>query len=413
MPIFGKRATISLKNLRDAQNANREHVNKIWYLAFGLYIATAWLNCTVLQFDSYPMGNVIERVVQAAVIGLVFLSFIANSPGISRCVIVLATVLFAFIVWRVCKEGSVFWIALFAVTAAEFDYKMLSKIVISVLIAVFLVSTLPILFGAATANFRIRSDNGLVRNSLGFLHPNNLGAALALLSVAFSVLKFREFKSRYLLLYVLLGAFALFVPGSRTATVLIALTGLLWAVISVAKNRINWKICAVAAFAVFLVSLIGSLWLMFAFGELGTVGVFLNKALSSRPYLANLYYESSGITLFGNSFVDGPFVTNDGKIVEFLVDNAFDHVLLRSGLISFVLIFGMTGALYFKFILKKNDPEVIFGITLFMLYGISERAACQIEFNYLLIALAFVFEGSASLSIARTRLCSLFGKGAV
>ena len=44
--------------------------------------------------------------------------------------------------------------------------------------------------------------------------------------------------------------------------------------------------------------------------------------------------------------------------------------------------------------MKREDGLVIiFGLTMFMLMGICERAACQIECNFLLIVLSSVFEG--------------------
>lgn len=368
-------------------------VDVFYYTAFTLYSVTAWLNSTVFQFSAFPLGEAIETIVQALVIALVFLSVAAKRPSLSRGLISLAIVTLAFVVWRISKEGGLFWASLLIVGAPEFNRCKLSKIVICVVIGVMVISTVAVLIGLFPMNIRVRSENGVIRNALGYLHPNNLGTAMSALAIAFCILRFDCFRLSYVPMYILLAVFTYLVPASRTASVLIVTTGFLWLVSSLAKGKVGESSFMVALFLIFAISLLASIIAMIAYDSLGDIVALLNKALSGRPYFAKRYYDASGITLFGYSFPNGPFLINDGETVDFLVDNVFEHVLLRYGMVPFIILFGMIALTYITYMKREDGLVIIFGLTMFMLMGICERAACQIECNFLLIVLSSVFEG--------------------
>ncbi len=389
------------KTLSHVSTAICGAVNKysmiLFYLAFALYSATAWLNSTVLQFSNYPAGETIELIIQLIVIATTLLLIMFREVSFLSKLIRLVLVAVGFVVWYIAKEGSLFWASLLIVSAPEFDPEKLSKLTICVILATIALSSLVVLLGIFPMSVRVRSDNGAVRYALGFLHPNNLGTALATLSFAFCVLRFNSFKVHYIPLYLLLAMFTYLVPVSRTAAILIVVTIFTWTCY-VFTNRRKLRIpYAVILFALFVMALGASLVIMFGYDSLGSLVAPLNKVLSSRPYMAKKYFDESGITLFGYSFANGPFVNNDGKVVNFLVDNAFDHVFLKDGLLPFLGLFGMLAAVYIKGIINHEGIEVVFGLTMFMLMAITERGACQIECNYLLVAIAFVFDGNRLL----------------
>lgn len=363
-----------------------------FYFAIILYSVLSRTGMTVFQLIGYPHGDMVENLLQLVVLVFLFAAILFRDFSRPRQLATVGAIVFGFIVWRVSKEGWFFWTLLFIVSAPEFDYRKLSRIALAVSAAIILITTLVVLLGLYPMNITVRADNGVVRNALGFIHPNSLGIELATLGIAFCVLRFDSFRLVYVPAYILLALFTFYVPVSRMSAILILVVVALWACLNLLSKRGMQAAIAVALIALFALSLLASLVVMFAYNNLGGLTTVLNKVLSGRPYYAHLYYEKAGITLFGYPFSDGPFVNVDGKLKEFLVDNAFDHVLLRYGLISFLGLFGSSLLLYIDAFRKKSDFAVAFGFTMFMLMGICETAACTVDRNYLIIVLPFIIE---------------------
>lgn len=363
-----------------------------FYASFFVYSFLSWVNLTQFQLVRYSFGNALENAIQLFVLVFLTISFSVSSFPVRRKLISAVLVLFGFLVWRISREGWLFWTCLFIACAPEFDQKKLSKAVILILLTILAVSTLTVLLGFFPAEIVVRSDNGVVRNGLGFLHPNSLGLALSVLGIAFCVLRFESFRLAYVPVYLLAAGFVYFVPVSRTSALLIVFTLVLWFAFSRTMNS-KWKkyiICA--CFAMFLTSIALSLVLMIMYDGTDGFIAIVDKLLSGRAYFANQYFEASGLKLFGYSFLDGPNFVADGVDTGFLVDNAYDHVLLRYGIISFLLLFGAIAALYIKAIRTPFDAALLCGLTLFILMAISEVFACRVECDYLLISLAFIFD---------------------
>lgn len=375
---------------------NAQRANAFYYTAFVLYTAASWINLTVFRFSGWSTGAIVESSIQLVILGLLCAALIFRPSLQSRQIISICLILAGFVIWRVSKEGWLFWTCLFIVCAPEFDQHKLSKIVICVVLITIAVSTLPIVLGFAQMNEMVRSDTGTPRNALGFLHPNNLGLAFSVLAIAFCVWRFESLKAVYVLLYVAMAAFVYLVPASKTAAVSIIATLAVWLTVSMMEKK-KWRKYAIYVMAgISLAAMLFSLLVMIVYDNSGIFTVLMNKLLSGRPYYSHQYYAASGIRFLGNSFSDGPVLMADGVKTSFLVDNAFDHVLLRYGLLSFILLFGAIAVVYGKALVARIDLSLVCGLTLFMLMGVTEAFVCRVECNYLLISLAFVFGTNSS-----------------
>lgn len=375
-----------------------------YYAAFALYSAVSWIDATVFCLSEFPAGALIEGAIQAVTLFLLMLTYFFRTTSRLRQIISALLVILGFAVWRISQEGWLFWTCLFVLCAPEFDCKKLSKIVVYTIGAVLVLSTLSVAAGLFPAQVMVRLDNGVSRNALGFLHPNSLGLAFSVLAIAISVQHFNEFRILYIPVYLCAAVFVYLIPVSRTSAISIVLDLAAWIIASEAEKKGHRNLVLVILCVVFLLSASLSLLLMFLYDDSGSFTVLMNKVLSGRPFFAKQYFDASGIRLLGYSFADGPTLISDGESVRFLVDNAFDHVLLRYGVIPFSLLFGSVAILFAKAFFNKVDLSLICGLSMFMLMGVTESFACRVDCNYLLISLAFIFGESIS------KLCSSDGQ---
>jgi len=384
--------------------------NKCYYLAFGIYSVISWINLTAFHFSGFEGGEIAEHLIQMIVLVLLACSFILKKASAAQRRVNVAVIAASFVVWRVSAEGWLFWTCLFIMCAPEFNVRKLSKITSLSVLCVLLASTIAVVSGFIPMMTVIRSDNGCLRNALGFLHPNNLGLAMSVLSIAFCVYRFENFQLLYLILYALAAVFVYLVPVSKTASISIIFVPLFWAFIISMQKRGRRSTASAVAFSIYMLVLLSSLTMMLVCNDSGIITDILNKLLSGRPYFARQYYDASGIRILGNSFANGPVQIVDGKEVNFLVDNAVDHVLLRYGLFSFVMLFGAIAMLYYRSLRQCVDMTIVCGMTCFMVMGITESFACRVECNYLLISLAFIFWQQETLCKSETKSPELISK---
>ena len=115
---------------------------------------------------------------------------------------------------------------------------------------------------------------------------------------------------------------------------------------------------------------------------------WLDSLLSGRLSLSNVYYQDHMPGFFGYGYEDGTVYIANGDEKTFVVDNMFSHIMLRYGMVAWLILTFMLVALYLKAYKEVYFGPQLFGITLFLIYGFSETLGCRIECNYFLISLS-------------------------
>ena len=235
------------------------------------------------------------------------------------------------------------------------------------------------------------THSGLIRFSLGFTHPNFIGLLVLLIGVSLSVLLMREH------LWVCIAVITMLTVGnyslshSRSSIVIsFVLVTLLLVFTFVTNQRAQRIINVILVCAV--VGCIGlSYYSMIFYDANSEVWQAMNGMLSGRLSLAHQYYSMYSITLFGRNYsAYTPFITDfAGQPVDFLVDNAYAHLLLRYGLIPTLLFLTAYLAVLIKLIRRSNrGNEVFLVLIVFAFYALVETYGFRIVSNYMLVALA-------------------------
>lgn len=369
-----------------------------YYLAFGLYALSCFLNGTTFESVlGLPLEVFSDGVHILVLVPLIF-KFASQRASIRGWVFAIAVVFVGFVSWRASDQGFLFWLALFVVCSDGVNVRVLAAISLGV-VASMLAITILSAFGGVIEN-RISVRDGEIRYAMGFLHPNNFGAQILMACTSMAVIRFG--KNPLPLVPVLFLAFLLnyFVANSRTCAYLCVLLAVLVYTFYLAKERKVRKRLSVVFVAIIVGVILTSLYFMVAYDASNTVHVALDSLLSGRFRWSHAYYELQPLTLFGSSFEGfAPIYWSNGVPSSFVVDNAYAHLVLRFGIIpSGIFLFGYL--VLVAFLVKQECWDVVlFGVVLMAIYGFTEVAGIQVECNYFLTAMGteLLFGGSGFL----------------
>lgn len=163
-----------------------------------------------------------------------------------------------------------------------------------------------------------RIDKIITRKSLGFAHPNVF--MVEYVGMCFSLLLIQKKNKIIYILLMVVTSLLFYLTQSRTE--FYVLMAALLAMLFLNKrldNSISKSAKSILVLSPLFLLLISSLLIVYSNNQ------FLNLHLSGRPVLYRQFFDSSGITLFGN-----PSLEND------MFDNGYLQMFLSKGLITFI-----------------------------------------------------------------------------
>lgn len=303
-----------------------------------------------------------------------------NREQIIRVGIVLAITLTASLVSR--TSATLTYIIIIYL-AKDISFERIVKVdLLLISTFVFLIIALN-LFGLISGTVLLRLSTDTQRNSMGFSHPNTLGAASFLWIANFLYLK-RNQKGFYK--YILSTTICIviyLITNSYTPLIV----SLIFIIALVARDIIEKKHVASRTF---LRVLFGSI----AFATLlliiylwnnpnvltGGLSTFRSRFLGSQKYL-KVY----GVKLFGNKIAIGLSVYLPGLGMRYgYLDNGYIRILVELGILFFTVFFYY----YLSYLInaiKERDSFLLIYAFVFLIYGITEKTAFSLSFNIFLI----------------------------
>lgn len=252
-------------------------------------------------------------------------------------------------------------------------------------------------------NVLIYRNDGSIRSSLGFEHPNKLGLNIMILLADYLYITKNSKNKEHKLLDVFVILISLisiyFVSNSRSALVcvLILLIYILFekSIINHLYSKKIIKGIFKTAFIFFMILSV-SLGLLFP-KNIGIVNK-INKMSSGRVYYTSYYLKKYDINLFGNKLVQkNKEYTSDNNILYFPFDNGYANLLLTYGLIISILL----AYLFYKMLnelFKTKNYLLATIIFMFLIYGLMETGFININTNIYLLALANIFYDKTKLN---------------
>ena len=357
-----------------------------YYIAFSLYSIGAFFQLTSFSEVLGIQKDLFVAVLQdAALLLLIYKFFTGKTSVLGWCVIILA-VFIGFLSWQLGDEGYFFWLVLFVVCSDGIEIRRLAQITLCIVASLTIITVVSCNFGIIENRVFRRADT--VRYGWGFRHPNYFSAYLLLFCICFSVLRFGKNPLPDMMLICGALVVNLAVLDSRSSAILSIMQMALLFIFYTVKTRRGRRIWSIVFFCGMFLAISLSLYFMIGYDPGNSLHMRLNNLLSLRPSLAHGYYSMQSLTPFGADFSEfEPIYWENGQPAKFIVDNAFAHLVLRSGFISAAFFFSAVAALMINLIINDKWGSLMFGLVLLITYGIGETLGIRIECNFFLVGI--------------------------
>lgn len=277
----------------------------------------------------------------------------------------------------------------FIIAIAYGDIELKKFIKLDVIIRILFMFTVILLYNIGlTENYFMFREDGTIRSSMGFAHPNNFGQYLLVVCADLVLLRFEKIKFiDYIYLFCSIFLINHF-SNSRTSQV--CLVVLIIAIILLKKriDIMNFKLVRVIIINSFLIFTIISIFLANSYKANESWAIKLDGLVSNRISYASRFLEYYDIKLFGNE-IEMKYTQEARANGEqpWVLDNSYLVILLRYGIIAYIIIYlimlTITRELY-----KKKEYVIIMLWFIFGINAIFENTIFKIQFNTLLVVLA-------------------------
>ncbi len=221
-------------------------------------------------------------------------------------------------------------------------------------------------------------DDGKIRNSIGFNHPNSLGLCLFSICCGITYVNYNKKNIVKFIFPIISLIICTIICDSRAAQIGIILLIIMQISLPYLKNKQKLlKFINISP----LILLVLSYFITIQYGKGSGIAIELNKISNTRVFWMYTFYENYGINLFGHFFES---YGSDVAYAMKVLDNAYMNLLIHYGLINTIIIVFTTIKL-----LKNAQTNKKYNIYIYMIpmlfYGLMEKNLFSLELNGALI----------------------------
>ena len=371
---------------------------KMYYVALAIMIVTniLFVESTIEILFSVDRGIWLEKCENICWILLIFRSLILEKYDYKEALRI-GFLLGLSVISMILSDGSQLLLnsILFIVASKNIDFR---KIVKTVLLSnVFGVSC--ILFLAYTGQIKANSasliydgSRAVTRLSMGFSHPNYLGAHLFIICLCIVFITFHKITAKIVVLLLFLDIFIYMTCYSRTnciliiATLIVSILANKGKLFSLNGHRFIEDILRITPVMIFIIVMFFTVF--YNSNLFGTI----NELMSNRLRYAHEYFTKYGFSLLGQ-----PVDFSEIEIRSYTIDCAYVYLAIRFGMIWAFLFPCMFVGICKKAIKAKRLDIVVLIVTV-ALWGISETYYFRIQYNFSLILMGiYIFANGNQL----------------
>ena len=313
----------------------------------------------------------------------IILIFQSKKYSVKSIIIITILTFLFYISKNISHDNNLFITMLFIIASKNINikkfikYDLKIKIIISSLI-IFLYN-----IGLAENVIRYRLD-GTIRNSLGFGHPNVLGAIIFSIIVDIICLKYKKLKIKdyiFILTLFILSTIACDSRAAQLGTIILIVLSMIFPYIENKKNIINWA--TIIPFVLFFLTYT----LVVLYPKNIQLINNINEIFSSRIRLAYEFYDYYGINLFGHFFLQKE--TWKEQYYLYVLDISYMTILIKFGIIALMSTL-ISFSLSIKKAINNSDYGIAIAIISIMFYGLMENYAYMIGYNAILVYISYL-----------------------
>ena len=290
---------------------------------------------------------------------------------------------FSILSWKKSGSNEVLILILFLICSKNIKFNTIVKVDLIIKILFFAIIIVCYKLGFTNVYYMYR-ENGLIRSSMGFSHPNMFG--LYVFSICCDLFYVIQNKKRLLMYFIFCIAIVIVLHFSDSrATCVVIILLMIGSAICNRNNLMENKIVKKTLQYFFVVCALFSILMAIFYSENSTFFRRMDELFNTRISSANTFLKEYDINLLGNQLeLIGTKQAKILKVESKILDNAYVKLLLQYGIIIFCTYFVM-----FKKIInrayKEKNYKIIIILTVMMLYGISENALFKKSPNIFLL----------------------------
>lgn len=333
---------------------------------------------TVYVINQYPSVGTVLNFVSWVLLAMQMIRVLFLLRNNASVVIWWICICLLYLSYKHCLSRFIFEAFIYITGAYHIQYNTIIKTmrtawersVVSVITLAF--------FRILPTNIMYRSD-GMVRNSLGFNHPNTLGLSLLVIAILVFTEKYENLEKKDIFEFSVLLGIIYFISNSRTSTILclILVVVALWKMLNIEIRKVNFPLKkmfynASLIFGV-LFLIFGVVWLIRNYDMLD-YNESLNELVSGRLRNAAIYYKAFPPKILGQRM--DQFRLDNDNFTKLYLDSGFMVLLIRNGIFSFFLY--IVGII--KSIMKANkggNSGTIIALVLLIISMMLEQAALE------------------------------------
>lgn len=346
---------------------SRENLNKfVFYFAYTSMVVNVMFSYVINMAE---FTNIIKDIALVILI----INFFLQSKKYKRkeFIILLLVISLSTIISFFSKDKEIIKIVLLVCTAISIDFSKFIKYDFKLKLISTIIIVICYYLNLTEVYYSYRED-GKLRSSMGFSHPNTFGGFI--FSIVCDLIYLRKEKLNLLdVIIILLSSFVVsYFSDSRTSqiSIILVLIGSLFLKFDKLKI-LETKIVKLFINNSFIIFSIISFLLAYFFVKDNPLAVHLNESFSGRISYIAQFFDEYNVNLFGREIeIIG---THKSRIIgtkAWILDNSYAMILLRYGLTTFLM---MTICLnqFFKYAYKHNKYVVIIMYTFLILrsYG--------------------------------------------
>ncbi|WP_207695649.1 hypothetical protein DOK67_0001660 [Enterococcus sp. DIV0212c] len=370
---------------------------KIFLLGYGIYIF--WyilLETTTLSTrfqNNFYFNNLLN--VEKIMILVVIISFfiIINKVYVKRSLFILILLLFVSLIAYVSAFPSLIMTVLIMYAASQVNFKKIIKVDIITKVTAVTITIMLYYSGIASQVTYVRED-GLVRQSLGFSHPNIF--AVFILGIALDYIYLRYNKFKIVDYFLVIGTTLIIgrLTDSRSAVLALFVSVILIFMFKSFPNVVNSKIISTILVYLVPIYMIVSYFLMTKYNPMNPILRSIDKLTSLRITYGNAFYKLFGVSALGNRIenLDLGGVNSITGYGSLILDNAYMSIILKFGIIFTIVI-----CLFFIVISKKAmklNPALMILIVVVATHGLMETSFYSFQLNIIYLATSFLIKNN-------------------
>ena len=345
------------------------------------------------SFNSNAIVNNLSMILQIFVLVILFCNFIVGKHMIYQWIFVIFGISIVMLSTFFSGTSTFLFFSLFFIGAFNIDIHSFLKNDLKIRIFMLLLIFSLFLIGVFPDMISYRGD--IIRHSLGFRHPNTLGAFIFLICFEILLVNWNNLRFKHYFISISLLFLNNYINNSRssllTGIVIICFIFLIKTFPSFLNNSIVKKILLISPFIIISIIL-----LIVTKEKIGPLNFDkLNLLSSGRISLYKSIYNYYGVDIFGQQL---PTLSKEFAERYFLQYHILDNVYLTLLINYGIVAISLSGITIFSILSKAiKDKKYIFLVVVvcYLIFGITENTPLHPEISILWIISSIYYKGEA------------------